>query len=83
MRNINRVYIRKNILTFSIVLFLIIYGTLVMSKPNFLYNKDGSLREFGLGQSRKTIVPAWLIAIIIAILSYFSILYYLAAPHLN
>jgi hypothetical protein len=39
-----------------------------------MYNEDGSLRQFGIGFQRKTVVPAWLVAIIIAILSYLLVL---------
>ena len=40
-----------------------------------MYNENGSLRQFGIGFQRKTVVPAWLVAIIIAILSYLLVLY--------
>lgn len=75
-----RAFIRNNINSFAIVIFLIIYGGIIYYRPYFLYNLDGSLREFGLGTKRRTIIPAWFLAIILAILSYFSILYYLAYP---
>jgi len=52
-------------------------------KPSFLYNTDGSLREFGVGFRRKTVIPAWFLSILLAILSYFLVLYYLAAPKLT
>ena len=67
----------------AIVLFVMTYAIILAYKPSFLYNSDGSLREFGVGQSRKTVVPAWLLAILLAIMSYFGIMYYLAAPRLN
>ena len=76
----NRSFIRNNINAIAIAVFLVIYSSIVYFKPNFLYNKDGSLREFGLGSKRRTIIPAWFLAIILAILSYFSVLYYLAYP---
>jgi hypothetical protein len=47
--------------------------------PSFLYNEDGSLREFGVGYSSKTILPIWLIAIILGILSYVT-MYYISLP---
>jgi hypothetical protein len=43
-----------------------------------MYNPDGSLKEFGVGFRKKTIIPAWLISIFLAILSYFSVVYYTA-----
>ena len=45
-----------------------------------MYNKDGSLRQFGIGYQKKTILPAWLIAIVVAIMSYFGVLYYISLP---
>lgn len=79
----NRNFIRKHMISLSIVLFLIVYSIIIACKPSFLNNTDGSFREFGVGQSKRTIIPVWLLAIIIAILSYFTIMYYLAAPKLN
>lgn len=76
----NRVFIHKNITSISIIVFLILYGLIISYKPAFLYNHDGSLRQFGLNSSRKTVIPAWLLAIVLAILSYFFILYYIAIP---
>ncbi len=79
----NRTFIRNNCTSVAIVIFIISYAIILFLKPNFIFNKDGSLRDFGIGFTKKTIVPAWLTAILIAILSYFSVLYYLAAPKLN
>jgi len=78
----NRNFVRRNITSFSIVIFLIVYVLINFFKPAFIYNNDGSLREFGLGFRKTTVIPAWLLAIILAILSYFSVLYYIAAPKL-
>ena len=50
------------------------------TKPNFLYKKDDTFREFGLGYLKKTVLPIWLIVIVIAILCYLSVLYYLSYP---
>jgi hypothetical protein len=69
--------------SFAIVGFLIAYSIILAYKPSFLYNTDGSLREFGVGQSRKTVVPAWLLSIVVGMLSYFGVMYYVAAPRLN
>ena len=49
-------------------------------KPAFLYNDDGSLKQFGLGVRQKTVIPIWLITLILAIFSYLFVLYYLAMP---
>jgi hypothetical protein len=45
-------------------------------KPDFLYNKDGSIREFGVGYKNKTIFPVWLLSIVLGILCYVTILAY-------
>ena len=74
--------IRRNITSFSIVVFLILYMTVLMFKPAFVFKKDGTLRDFGLGFRNKTVIPAWLLSIILAIISYLSVLYYLAIPKL-
>jgi hypothetical protein len=38
---------------------------------------DGSFREFGVGYKNKTVIPIWVVSIIIAILCYLAISYYL------
>lgn len=78
----NRMFIRQNITTISIIIFMTIYLTILYFKPGFLYNKDGSLRQFGLNSNKKTVIPVWLLVILISILSYFFVLYYLTLPKL-
>jgi hypothetical protein len=78
----NRNYIRENATLFSIVLFLVMFGAIQMMKPAFLYNKDGSIREFGVGYKNKTILPIWLLSLILGILSYLFVMYYVAYPKL-
>lgn len=80
---LSRGIIRNNINLASISLYVIIFGAIVYLKPSFLYNVDGSLREFGLGSNKKTVLPVWLVSILTAIMSYFFVLYYLASPKLN
>ena len=72
----NRHYIRENATLFSIVLFLIMFGAIQMIKPAFLYNKDGSIREFGVGYKNKTILPIWLLSIVLGIACYLFVMYY-------
>lgn len=78
----NRTYIRDNATMFAIILFLIIFGSIQMIKPAFLYNTDGSIREFGVGYRNKTILPIWLLSLILGILSYLFVMYYVAYPKL-
>ena len=73
-----RQYIRRNITSVSIILFVALFTIIQYLEPAFLYESDGSLRKFGLGSSRKTVIPIWLVTFIIAIFSYLFVLYYLS-----
>ena len=75
-----RTFTRNNITLVSVSLFLVIFGFVQIMKPSFLYNNDGSLREFGVGYKNKTILPLWLFSIILGILTYVLVLYYLTYP---
>jgi len=79
----NRVFVKKHIASVSIVLFLGVLFAVSNIKPHFLFHRDGSLRDFGIGFKKRTIVPMWLVVIIIAIMSYYAVLYVLAAPKLG
>jgi len=70
-------YIKDNILITSISLFTILFTTLQLGKPKFIYNEDGSLKQFGVGYGKKTVFPLWLLSIIIAILAYIFVKYYI------
>ena len=80
---VSRTFIRKHLVSFSIILFVLLYALMVHFKPGFLYNNDGSLRTFGVGYKNKTVLPIWLVAITLAILSYLIILYYLIYPRIQ
>lgn len=71
-----KTYTRQNIPLISITLFLIIFGFIQLIQPAFLYNNDGSLREFGVGYKNKTILPVWLLSIVLGILCYCAVRYY-------
>jgi hypothetical protein len=73
--------VQNNIPLYSILLFIIFYGGILSVKPSFLYNKNGSLRDFGIGFSKKTILPAWLFSILLSIVAYFLIFYYASFSH--
>ncbi len=74
--------VRRNVTMFSILLFLFFYILIIAYKPNFIYNKDGTLRTFGLGFSKKTVFPAWFLAIFLSIMSYFIVFYYVSSPRI-
>ena len=78
-----RTYIRKNITSVAIILFIIIFAIIQVIEPAFLYEKDGSLRQFGLGSSKKTIIPIWFLTLILSMMCYLVVLYYIAVPKLK
>jgi hypothetical protein len=75
-----RTFARNNTTLAAIIIFIIVFGIFQMIQPAFLYDKDGSIREFGVGYKNKTILPMWLFSIILGILSYTFVLYYLTYP---
>jgi quinol-cytochrome oxidoreductase complex cytochrome b subunit len=69
-------FARKNVTMVSVMLFMLIFVLVQLYKPAFLYNNDGSIREFGVGYKNKTIMPIWLFSLILGIFSYLGVLYY-------
>lgn len=59
-----------NQLLYTTVLFLIGVFFTFYFKPNILFTKNGTFREFGAGYSKKTIIPVWLFVIFWAVTSY-------------
>jgi hypothetical protein len=47
-------------------------------KPKIIYNEYGGFRIFGLSYRNKTILPIWIVSIILAIFSYLAILLFIA-----
>ena len=72
----HKTYIRENITLVSVVLFIFIFGIIQIIKPRCFYNRDGSIREFGIGYKNKTILPIWLLSLLLGILCYLAVLYY-------
>jgi len=76
----NRMFIRNNITSISILIFSFLFVLVQYIQPAFLYDRDGALRKFGLGKKNKTIIPIWLVSMVLAIFSYLFVLYYLTMP---
>ena len=72
--------IQNNITLVAIILFITIFSLIQLSKPEFLYNTDGSIREFGVGYKNKTIFPIWLLSIVLGIVCYLIVMYYIVHP---
>lgn len=75
-----RLLIKKNITSVAIILFVTFFFIVQYFRPSFIYNTDGSLRHFGIGTKKKTVLPIWLVSLILAIFSYLFVLYYLKFP---
>ena len=67
--------VRDNKIIYSTILFIFIFIGINFIKPSFLYNKDGSIREFGIGYKNKTIFPVWLLSITLGILCYLTVMF--------
>lgn len=65
-----------NYLTFAIAIFIVLFVLIQFIKPSFLYNTDGSLRPFGIGYRKKTVVPLWLVVILLSIFTYSVAIYF-------
>lgn len=73
-------FIKSNIVLSSIVIFMFLFMIVIITKPSIIFNNDGTFRNFGIGYSKKTVTPIWLVTIILAIISYFAILFLLNRP---
>jgi len=72
-----RQFVVTNINLVSIIVFLLLFAIIMVTKPNIMFDKNEKPREFGIGYKNKTILPLWLAVIILAIISYLTILCYI------
>lgn len=70
-------FVKNHVVLVTIVIFLLLLSIIMIIRPAFIFNKNGSLKDFGIGYKNKTIFPIWMVIIILAIISYFFTLYYL------
>ena len=73
-----KTFIRNNALSATIVLFVLLFSLIKIAQPAFIFNKNGSIRNFGIGKIKKTIIPIWLVTIILAIFSYIFVMFYVS-----
>ena len=60
----------------AIILFVTLYLLLNIIQPNIIYNHQlNCLRQFGVGYKHTTIITLWLATILLAIFSYFKVIY--------
>jgi hypothetical protein len=68
--------LRHNKISVAIIIYITLFVIVNLLEPAFMYNPDGSIKDFGVGYRKKTIIPVWLISIFLAIIAYFSVMYY-------
>jgi hypothetical protein len=71
---ITKKFIRLNRVNIAILIFLLAFAAIHIYKPILMYTKEGGFRPFGVGYKHKTVVPIWIVAIILAIFSYLAVL---------
>lgn len=71
-------FVKRNLILVSLCLYIILYSALIFSKSHLIYNKNGTIRNFGIGYSTRSVIPVWLLSIVLAIASYFIVLYYVS-----
>lgn len=69
--------VRYHKLSIAILLFLAIFSVIHITKPGLMYNLDGGFRPFGVGYQHKTVIPIWVVSIVLAILCYLAVSTYL------
>ena len=72
-------YVRTHKTAVAIFLFVILFSIFHNIKPGFAYGNDGEFRPFGIGYRNKTVVPVWIVAIVLAILTFLFVLSYCRA----
>ena len=60
----------NNRVKYAIVVYLALVIILVLTKPKFFFKKNNQFKAFGTGPD-KTVIPFWLVLLVIAILSYY------------
>ena len=71
----NQYISREALSIIAVFVFLILFGIINAFRPSIIYNKDLSFRRFGIGYKNKTVIPIWLMSIVLAILVYVLVTY--------
>ena len=57
----------------SILLYTFTIATIWVIKPSILFNENGDLKEFGINRFNKTVLPFWIVVILVSVISYFIV----------
>jgi len=63
----------ENSTIFSIVIFVVIAITIQYFKPSVMFNEKGEMREFGVGNTNKTVFYYPIVLIFISVIVYFIV----------
>ena len=66
-------FIKNNKLAATIIIFVLLFSFIIYLKPEFLFTKNGAIRNFGIGKRNSSIIPIWIVVFILAIFSYLFI----------
>jgi len=66
----------NNTIKYSIILYIFLLLIILVIKPRFIFTKDGDVKHFGTDYNENTtILPLWLVCILLAIISYYIVLF--------
>jgi len=68
-------WINRSPVVFALLIYCITFTVIILIKPHFLFLHNGALRKFGIGYQKKTVLPLWLLSIILGIFSFMITLY--------
>ena len=71
----NQYISREALSVIAVFIFLILFCIINAIRPSVIYNKDLSFRRFGIGYKNKTVIPIWMLSIVLAILVYVLVTY--------
>jgi len=66
---------RNNHLLWSITFFLFMFAAFLYMKPSIAFNKNGSIKPFGVKKRGSTIFPVWWWTILFAAMSRLGVSY--------
>ncbi len=67
---------QNKILITATVAFIFSFFFMCYIQPNCFFKKDGSIRSFGIGYKNKTVIPIWIVSIVLAIFCYVGASFY-------
>ena len=69
--------IRKNPKLWMVTVYLLLVAAFLYVRPAVAFGKDGQIRPFGTGQKDSTVFPLWWWVFVLAVVSYFSVVWVL------